>query len=60
MLRRRIMAKEQKEKLFTQLGKKRFAVGKQMQVCDRENVKLRTLQTEENKIATEIEKLNGK
>jgi hypothetical protein len=54
------MAKEQKEKLFTQLGKKRYEVGKQMQVCDRENAKLRTLQVEENRIATEIEKLDGR
>jgi hypothetical protein len=55
------MAKdEKKEKLFNQLGHKRFAVGLQMEVCDRENAKLRTLQAEENKIATEIQKFNGR
>jgi hypothetical protein len=55
------MAKdEKKEKLFTQLGKKRYEVGKQMQVCNRENTKLQALQAEENKIATEIEELNGR
>lgn len=53
------MAKEQKDKLFLQLGKQRFAVGKQMQVCNRENAKLQVLQTEESRIATEIEKLDG-
>ncbi|MHC4643805.1 MAG: hypothetical protein ACYS32_19350 [Planctomycetota bacterium] len=53
------MAKdEKKEKLFNQLGHKRFAVGLQMEVCERENAK-RTLQVEENKIATEIQKFNG-
>ena len=53
------MAKEQKEKLFTRLGKKRYEVGKQIQVCTKENAKLQTLQKEENEIATEIEKLDG-
>ena len=53
------MAKEQKEKLFTQLGKQRFAVGMQMEICTKENEKLQTLQREENRIATEIKNLNG-
>lgn len=56
------MAKDKeaaKEKLFTQLGKNDYKIGKQSQVCNKENEILRVLQIESNRIATEIEKLDG-
>jgi hypothetical protein len=50
---------DEKEKLFSELGKNDYAVGKQAQICNAENEKLRALQAESNRIATEIEKLDG-
>lgn len=50
---------DKKEKLFLQLGRNDYRVGKQAQVCNEENQKLRDLQAESNRIATEIEKLDG-
>ena len=55
-----IMAKEEKDKLFLELGKNDYNVGLQAQVCNKETAKLQALQKESNRIATEIEKLDGK
>jgi hypothetical protein len=48
-----------KDKLFLRLGKNDYKVGKQAEICNREQKKLQDLQMESNRIATEIEKLDG-
>lgn len=56
------MAKKEtnkKEELFLQLGKNDYKVGKQAELCGKATERLRILQAESNRIATEIEKLDG-
>jgi len=48
-----------REKLERKLGQITYQIGKQSQVLNEENKKLRKLQEEANEIATEIEKLDG-
>lgn len=56
------MAKQKNDILepkYNELGKLTMQVGKQAEVCNKEQKKLQQLQTKANELATEIEKLDG-
>jgi hypothetical protein len=54
------MAKEAMDKLKLKLGDLAYRIGKQAEVCNKETQKLQLMQAEANKLATEIEKLDGR